>query len=206
MKNNPILVGIAGGSGSGKTWISKRISKLLSPVSCTLLFEDSYYLDLSNIPFKERQKVNFDHPNSIDKDLLVEHITQLKKGYSINQPVYNFKTHCRIKNTTLIVPGNLLILEGILILYYEQLRELMNLRVFIHTSDSIRFQRRLKRDMLERGRTKNSIIKQYHESVSPMYQKYVEPTKQFADIIINGEKNNSQEINLLAVTIRSLLN
>jgi uridine kinase len=205
MKKNPILIGIAGGSGSGKTWIAEKLRTLLKPVHCTLLLADSYYFDSSSIPFSERQNINFDHPEAIDKDLLAKHIIQLKKGEAIHQPIYDFNTHCRANNTKHITPGDVLILEGILILYYKQLREQMNLRVFVHTDDTIRFRRRLKRDIMERGRTIESITKQYQESVLPMYKKYVEPTRQFADIIIHGEKNNSRDIYLLAKKIQAQL-
>jgi uridine kinase len=170
-----------------------------------IIQEDSYYKDLSDVPFEQRSSRNFDHPDAFDHDLLTEHLRQLLNGKAINHPVYDYKLHTRSKETKTAVPAGLIILEGILIYSNAQLRELMDYRVFIDTPPDICFVRRLKRDTEERGRTVDSVIQQYAQTVHPMYLEFIEPSKQYADIMIPGEGDNSDAFNILINRINALL-
>ena len=205
MNQHPLIVGIAGGSGAGKSWIAEQVENLLACYLCTLLHEDNYYIDCSAIPFAKRETINFDHPDSIDIVLLTHHLSELSLGKSIKQPLYNFYTHCRLQETKEVTPGQMVIVEGILILHFPQLRELMDLRIFVSTNENIRFQRRLTRDVNERGRSVESIKRQYEQTVLPMYKKFVEPSSRFADIIVGGDQDNRQDILSLADKIKSYL-
>jgi len=200
-----ILIGIAGASGSGKTVIANRIIESLESESAMIIQEDSYYKDLSDVPYEQRVGRNFDHPDAFDHDLLAEHLLQLLNGEAVSHPVYDYKLHTRSKETKTAGPAGLIILEGILIFSRAQLRELMDYRVFIDTPPDICFIRRLKRDIEERGRTVDSVIKQYIETVRPMYLEFIEPSKQYADIIISGEGNNSDAFDILINKINALL-
>ena len=200
-----ILIGIAGASGSGKTSVAAGIIKSLESDEAVIIQEDSYYRDLSDIPLAERKGRNFDHPDAFDHDLLVKHLLQLLNGEAVSQPVYDYRLHTRSKETRMVGPGSLIILEGILVLSNAQLRELMDYRVFVETPLDICLARRLKRDIQERGRTADSVIKQYTETVRPMYLQFVEPSKQYADITISGEGSNSEAIDTLTAKINALL-
>jgi uridine kinase len=204
MKNG-ILIGISGASGSGKTLISNTIMDHLGSSKVTLIQEDSYYQDLSNIPFDKRTGRNFDHPDSFDHELLLKHMKQLISGQSISHPVYDFKTHSRLPETKTVGPHNVVILEGILILNEPALRDIMDIRVFVDTSPDICFIRRLKRDMAERGRDVQSVINQYMETVRPMYFQFIEPSKRYADLIIPRGGKNLVAIDLLTTKIKDLL-
>jgi uridine kinase len=200
-----ILIGIAGASGSGKTVIANSIIESLGSDKAVIIQEDSYYKDLSNIPYEQRVGRNFDHPDAFDHDLLTEHLRQLLSGKTVKHPVYDYKLHTRSKETKAAGPASLIILEGILIYSNAQLRELMDYRVFIDTPPDICFIRRLKRDIEERGRTVDSVIRQYTETVRPMYLEFIEPWKQYADIIISGDGNNSESTDNLINKINALL-
>lgn len=201
----PILIGIAGGSGSGKTLVSKRIFEDLGSDKVIIIQQDNYYKDLSYLALDEREKINFDHPDAIDDQLLISQIKDLLDCKSVHQPLYNFSTHCRRKETRLISGHLILALEGILILDNPKLRELMDIKVFVDTDPDIRFIRRLKRDIKERGRSLDSVIKQYTESVRPMHLQFVEPSKRYADIIIPEGGHNLVAIDLIKTKIKVLL-
>jgi len=200
-----ILIGIAGASGSGKTVIANRIIESLGSDEAAIIQEDSYYKDLSDVPYEQRMGKNFDHPDAFDHDLLAEHLSQLLNGDAVSHPVYDYKLHTRSKETKTAGPASLIILEGILIFSRAQLRELMDYRVFIDTPPDICFNRRSKRDIEERGRTVDSVILQYTETVRPMYLEFIEPSKQYADVLISGEGKNSEAIDILITKINALL-
>ncbi|MFC1635880.1 uridine kinase [Planctomycetota bacterium] len=200
-----ILIGIAGASGSGKTSVAARILESLGPDKAVIIQEDSYYKDLSDLPYEERAGRNFDHPDAFDHDLLVKHLLQLLNNKTVSHPIYDYKLHTRSRETKAIEPGTLVILEGILVFSNAQLRELMDYRVFIDTPLDISFIRRLKRDIEERGRTVDSVIKQYTETVRPMYLQFIEPSKQYADILISGEGKNSEAVDIMITKINALL-
>lgn len=203
--NKGILIGIAGASGSGKTSIANGIIERLESDKAVIIQEDSYYKDLSEMPYEERVGRNFDHPDAFDHDLLTQHLLQLLNGRAVAHPVYNYELHTRSREIKTIEPDILIILEGILILSKAQLRELMNYRVFIDTPLDICFIRRLKRDLGERGRTVDSVIKQYTETVRPMYRQFIEPSKQYADILISGEEGSLGAADFLITKINALL-
>jgi uridine kinase len=201
-----ILIGIAGASGSGKTFVANSIIESLGSDKAVIIQEDSYYMDLSDIPYEERVRRNFDHPVAFDYDLLTNHLSQLLNGEAVSHPIYDYKLHTRSKETKNVEPCVLIILEGILILNNPKLRELMDYRVFIDTALDICFVRRLKRDIEERGRTVDSVIQQYTETVRPMYLQFIAPSKQYADILISGEGGNSDALDILTTRINTLLN
>ncbi|MHC4585382.1 MAG: uridine kinase [Planctomycetota bacterium] len=201
-----ILIGIAGASGSGKTFVANSIIESPGLDKAVIIQEDSYYKDLSDVPFEERAKRNFDHPDAFDHDLLVKHLLQLLEGEAVSHPIYDYKLHTRSKETKNVGPGVLIILEGILILNNAKLRELMDYSVFIDTALDICFVRRLKRDVEERGRTVDSVTRQYTETVRPMYLQFIAPSKQYADILISGEGRNSDAVDILTTKINTLLN
>ena len=200
-----VLIGIAGASGSGKTTVAASIIKSLESDKALIIQEDSYYKDLSGIPLAQRQARNFDRPDAFDNDLLAEHLLQLSNGEAVSQPIYDYKLHTRSKETRTVGPGTLIILEGILVLSNAQLRELMDYRVFVETPLDICLARRLRRDIQERGRTADSVIKQYTETVRPMYLQFVEPSRRYADITVSGEQTNSEAIDILTAKINALL-
>ena len=179
-----MIIGICGGTGSGKTTIARKIFETVGRSNVVLVEQDSYYRNLSDMPPDERNHANFDHPDSHDNDLLANHIKRLKSGYPIEMPVYDFKTHTRSNETEHIEPKPVVLVEGILIFAEPRISELLDVRVFVDTPDDIRFIRRLKRDIAERGRTVDSVIAQYFATVRPAHFEFVEPSKRHADIII----------------------
>ena len=183
---NNYLIGFCGGSGAGKTTL---VSQLLNHYGnkAVAIELDSYYKDSPDLTFKEREKINFDHPDSFDIDLLKEHLILLKSGNEIEKPIYDFKTHKRQKNTNTINPNTLIFLEGTLIFYFIELINIINLKIFIETKESIRYQRRIDRDIKQRGRTISNVKEQYQSTVKPMHEKYIEPLKSVAEVIIPGE-------------------
>lgn len=205
MKNG-IIIGIAGASGSGKTLVSKNIFENLGSEKVVIMQEDSYYKDLSDIPFDDRTGRNFDHPDAFDHALLAYHLTELAKGNSISHPIYDYKTHSRLKKTKTVGPHSVIVMEGILIMSEPKLRNLMDIKVYIDTEPDICFIRRLKRDIIERGRNVDSVINQYMETVRPMYFQFIEPSKRYADIIIPQGGKNAIAIDILTAKIKSLLN
>ena len=200
--NKNIIVGIAGGTGSGKTTVAKRLKNFLSNrLSCNIIQQDSYYIDRSNIPIEDRKDINYDHPKSLDFDLIIKHLTDLGLGKKIKLPNYNFITHTREKPDAIIYPSDIVIIEGILIFHLSDLRKLMNYKIFVDTTDDIRIIRRLTRDIQERGRSFKEGVKQYLYTVRPMHIEFVEPTKQFADVIIPEGGHNQTAIEILGQSI-----
>lgn len=206
MNNKPIVIGIAGGTGSGKTSVAHAILEDLQKngKDVVLLEQDSYY-KASNKSFSERVNENYDHPKAIDFELLIEHLIELINGKSIEKPVYNFKEHQRERFSECIESKNIIIVEGILILVNEKLRELFDMKIFVDTDDDIRLLRRLERDMKERGRSFDSVKEQYMQTVKPMHLEFVEPSKVHADIIIPRGKDNTVGIEMVASRLKYLL-
>ena len=203
-KKHPIVIGVAGGSASGKTTVSRAIFDKFSGHSILLLEEDSYYKK-SNLPFAEREKINYDHPLSFDTDLLYQQLQDLLNYKTIEKPVYDYTIHNRSDEVVRVEPKEVIILEGILVLFDERLRNLMDIKVFVDTDDDIRIIRRIQRDMKERGRTLQSVIDQYLDTVKPMYHQFIEPTKRYADIIVPEGGKNQVAIDLLATKIKDIL-
>lgn len=197
-----MIIGICGGTGSGKTTVANRILESVSRDEVIFLQQDSYYRNLDEMPLDYRRKVNFDHPDAIDNDLLVGHLRELKAGRAVELPVYDFKSHTRLSETLLTEPRPIIIIEGILIFNEERLREEMDIKVFVDTPDDIRFIRRLRRDVAERGRTAESVIEQYLATVRPMHMQFVEPSKRYADVIIPEGGHNLVSIALISGRIR----
>ena len=191
---NNYLIGFCGGSGAGKTTL---VSQLLNHYGnkAVAIELDSYYKDSPGLTFKEREKINFDHPDSFDIDLLKEHLILLKSDNEIKKPIYNFKTHKRQANTNIINPNTLIFLEGTLIFHFIELINIINLKIFIETKESVRYQRRLNRDIKQRGRTISSVKEQYQNTVKPMHVKYIDPLKSVADVIISGESDIVDSVN-----------
>ena len=202
---NSIIIGIAGGSGSGKTLIARRLIETINSSDICLIEQDAYYRDLSHLPLEERTRINFDHPDAIDKDLLISHLQNLLNGISIEQPVYDFVAHTRKAETRSIGRHTIFILEGILIFESKRLRDLMDIKVFVDTDSDIRLLRRLQRDSSRRGRSVESILRQYEKSVRPMHLQFVEPSKRYADIIVPEGGHNAVAIDLLKTKIEALL-
>lgn len=201
-----MIIGVAGGSGSGKTTVAKRLVEIFAePRAVQLIPQDSYYKNQDHLSLEERQAINYDHPLAFDNELLVEHLMLLKQGLPIEQPIYSFLNHTRLSEAHPIKPARITILEGILVLEDARLRELCDVKVYVDTDADERFIRRLSRDMMERGRSVDSVIEQYLKSVRPMHLQFVEPTKRYADIIIPGGGANEVAIDLLVASIRSRL-
>ncbi|NLD31910.1 MAG: uridine kinase [Trichococcus flocculiformis] len=201
----PIVIGVTGGSGSGKTSVSRAILDKFTEVSIFLLEQDFYYKDQSELPFEERLKTNYDHPFAFDTDLFIKDLQRLIQYESIEQPVYDYSKHTRSDQVIHREPKEVIIVEGILILEDKRLRDLMDIKVYVDTDDDIRIIRRIKRDMESRGRTLDSVIHQYLTVVKPMHQQFIEPTKKFADIIIPEGGQNQVAIDLMTTKIASIL-
>ena len=200
-----MIIGICGGTGSGKTTIARKIVESVGKENVILVEQDSYYRNLGDMPLDERRQANFDHPDSIDSDLLVNHLKRLKGGDAIDMPVYDFKTHTRSRETERIEPKPVVIVEGILIFAETRILDLLDVRIFVDTPDDIRFIRRLQRDIIERGRTFDSVIAQYYATVRPMHFEFVEPSKRNADIIIPEGGKQDIGIEFLCSKIREEL-
>lgn len=201
----PIVIGVTGGSGSGKTSVSRAILKALPNHSILLFEQDSYYKDQSHLSFEERLNTNYDHPLAFDTDLLIEHLKELMSYRSIEKPVYDYEAHTRSQSVICQEPKEVIIVEGILILEDERLRDLMDIKVYVDTEDDIRIIRRIKRDIEDRGRSLDSVIDQYLSVVKPMHSQFIEPTKKYADIIIPEGGKNQVAIDLLTTKVRSIL-
>lgn len=204
-KSKPIIIGVTGGSGSGKTSVSRAIFNNFPDHSIMMLEQDSYYKDQSDLSFEERLNTNYDHPFAFDIDLLIQHVEELLNYKAIEKPVYDYVAHTRSQATIIQEPKEVIILEGILILEDERLRELMDIKVYVDTDDDIRIIRRIKRDMEERGRTLDSVIEQYLTVVKPMYHQFIEPTKRYADIIVPEGGENHVAIDLITTKVASFL-
>lgn len=202
----PLVIGLAGGSGSGKTTVAKEISKRLPQDRVLILPEDAYYNDNSALTMEERKKVNYDHPSAYDTDLLIEQLKALLAGEAVEMPTYNFSTLSRAKDTIHVEPADIIILEGILVLSSPELRQFMDIKLFVDADDDIRFIRRLQRDTQERGRSIDWIIAQYLATVKPSYNQFVEPSKKYADIIIPQGGENQVAIDMVSSKLLSILN
>ena len=200
----PIIMGISGGTGSGKTFIANQIKKSFEKNEVLVLNQDAYYYDLGHIPFEKRIDINFDHPDSIDIELLCTHISKLISGESVKIPVYDFSRHVRSDIINITSFAKMIIIEGIFSLYYPALRKLYTMKIFVDTPENIRLKRRITRDILERGRSKKSVEKQYIESVAPMHKLYVKPTRKYADIVVQGDGNSQDIIKIIKSKITSL--
>jgi uridine kinase len=201
----PVVVGVAGGTGSGKTTVASEILKRAGTDQISYIQHDAYYKDLSNLPMAHRAMRNFDHPDALDNALLIEHLRALKAGQPIEMPVYDFTTHSRTAETMRVEPHRVILLEGILLLADAALRALMEVKIYVDTDADIRFIRRLQRDIAERGRTMESVIHQYLGTVRPMHQEFVEPSKRHADVIIPEGGHNEVAMDLIAARIKALL-
>lgn len=206
MPKKPLVIGIAGGSGSGKTTVAQEISKRLPEDRVLILTEDSYYKDNSALTMEERKEVNYDHPNAYDTPLLVEQLKDLLNYKPVEMPTYNFNILSRAKDTIHTEPADIIILEGILVLASEELRKFMDIKLFVDADDDIRFIRRLKRDTQERGRSIDWIIDQYLATVKPSYNQFIEPSKKYADIIIPQGGENNVAIDMVSSKLLSIIN
>lgn len=202
----PIVIGVTGGSGSGKTTVAHAIYDELHGESIQIITQDTYYNDQSDMTMAQRKQVNYDHPLAFDTDMLIKQLADLRNDKAIEMPVYDYKQYTRSDKTVHVEPQDIIILEGILILDDERLRNLMDIKVFVDTDSDIRIIRRIKRDMEERGRTLDSVIDQYLATVKPMYHQFVEPTKRYADIIVPEGGQNHVAIDLLATKVKDVLN
>lgn len=201
----PILIGITGGTGSGKSSIADAIYSSFSNECIAMIQQDMYYKDQSHLSMEERVKTNYDHPKAFDNDLLIKHLQDLMNGVPIEKPIYDFSIHNRSKETVRIEPKNIIIVEGILVLEDERLRDLLDIKVYVDTDADIRILRRLVRDINERGRTVDSVINQYLEVVRPMHLQFTEPTKRYADIIVPEGGQNKVAIDILVTKIKDIL-
>jgi uridine kinase len=204
-RTSPLVIGIAGGTGSGKTTVAQTIVERVGGEHIASLAHDSYYKDLGDLPVTQRVEVNFDHPNSLDTDLLIQQLTQLKAGQPIEVPVYDFRTHSRTDHTIHVDPQPIILVEGILIFAEPGLRTLFDIKIFVDTDADIRFIRRLERDISERGRSSVSVIHQYLSTVRPMHMEFVEPSKRYADIIIPEGGLNTVAMDMIVARIQTLL-
>lgn len=200
-----LVIGIAGGAGSGKTTVVKKIIENLPTGEVAVISQDSYYKDNSHLPLEERQKINFDHPASIEFELLANHIIQLKAGKTIDEPIYSYLTCLRSSETRQISPKSVIIIEGILVLFPPLLREQMGLKVFVDCDSDLRLSRVIQRDIIERGRNVQAVLDRYEKTVRPSHIQFIEPTKQFADIIVPQGGNNHVAINILTKFIQQNL-
>jgi uridine kinase len=192
-----IIIGIAGGTGSGKTTVVKEITKQLNNEAITIISQDAYYRDNEHLPLEERQKMNFDHPDSVEFELLIDHIKKLRMGEKIEQPIYSYLTCTRADETITIAPSHIIIVEGILCLTNPELRDLMDIKVFVDCEADLRLSRVIQRDIIERGRGVQQTLNRYEKTVRPMHLQFIEPSKRYADIIIPQGGQNKVAINIL---------
>lgn len=203
--HTPVVIGVTGGSGSGKTSVTRSIYKRFEGNSVLVIEQDSYYKDQAHLPFEERLKTNYDHPLAFDNDLLYEHIRLLQDYKQVEKPVYDYALHTRSNETVIVEPRDVIILEGILVLEDERLRSLMDIKLYVDTDADIRIIRRLTRDIKERGRSLDSVIEQYVNIVRPMHNQFIEPTKRYADIIVPEGGHNHVAIDLMVTKIQTIL-
>lgn len=197
----PFIIGVAGGSGSGKTTVVKHIIEKVGQNNLVLIQHDSYYRDLKHLDFEERAKQNFDHPSSLESELLVRHVQALLQGYSVEMPIYDFKEHVRLDETKRLEPRPVILVDGILIFFEKELRDLMHLKLYVDTDADVRLLRRLRRDIVERKRTVENVLDQYERHVRVMHLEFVEPTKRYADIIIPHGGENKAALEMLNALI-----
>ncbi len=205
MKPRPIIIGVAGGTGSGKTTVAMKILERVGAEHVAYIPHDAYYRDLSHLPPEERARVNFDHPDALETDLLIEHLKRLKAGEAVEVPVYDFTTHTRTHQTRRVGPAPVILVEGILVFAEPALRELFDVKLYVDTDADVRLIRRIQRDVRERGRSLESVLQQYLTTVRPMHLEFVEPSKRYADVIIPEGGHNEVAIEMVAARIRGLL-
>ncbi|MBN2555135.1 MAG: uridine kinase [Anaerolineales bacterium] len=201
----PIIIGISGGTGSGKSTVASVILKRTGEENLAFLPHDAYYKNLSSLPHEQRTRINFDHPDSLETELLIEHLQMLKKGQAVEVPTYDFTRHARTEKTVHVEPQPVILVEGILIFADRDLRKLFDVKIFVDTPADIRFIRRLQRDIIERGRTVESVIEQYQKTVRPMHMEFVEPSKRYADVIIPEGGHNTVAMDMVVSRIADLL-
>ena len=202
----PLIIGVAGGSGSGKTTVVRHIINTIGEENIVLLQHDSYYRDLKHLSFEERSKQNFDHPSSLETELMIRHIEALKEGYHVEVPVYDFSKHVRKEESREVYPKKVILVDGILIFSEKGLRKQMDIKLYVDTDDDIRLLRRIRRDILERDRELQNVLKQYEEYVRPMHLEFVEPSKRYADIIIPRGGQNEVALQMVTARIQEELN
>ena len=200
-----LIIGIAGGTGCGKTTVVNQIINELPKGEVGIISQDSYYNDLSHLSYAERVNINFDHPQAIDFDLLAEHLAALKEGQPIHQPVYSFPEHNRTKDTILTHPRKVMIVEGILIMTNPKIRDMFDIKIYVHADSDERLIRRLKRDINERGRDLGEVLNRYQDTLKPMHNQFIEPTKEYADIIIPNNKYNTVAVDIVRTIINEKL-
>lgn len=200
-----VVVGIAGGSGSGKTTVVRAISEGVAPSSVAILHHDAYYRSFDHLDEEQRAEVNFDHPDALETSLMVEHVDRLSAGEAVEMPVYDFHSHTRTERTVRVEPARILIVDGILILSEPELRDRMDIRIFVDTDSDVRLVRRLRRDLLERGRSVTSVLDQYERTVRPMHLEFVEPSRRHADVIIPEGGHNSVAVDMLVTKLGAVL-
>jgi len=199
------IIGIAGGTGSGKTTVVKRITKALPPHCAAVIPLDSYYNDTTSMTTEERKAINFDHPDAFDWKLLTEHIKMLKNGEAVEQPTYSYIESNRQKETIHVEPKPVIIIEGIMALHYKRLRDMMDLKIYVETDDDVRLIRNIRRDVVERGRTVDMVLDRYEKVLKPMHEQFIEPTKKFADLIIPWGVDNKTGIHILKTYIQGIV-
>lgn len=202
---NHLLVGIAGGTGSGKTTVAKAIIREMKNEKVAIIPLDSYYKDRNDLTFEEREKINYDHPDAFDFDLLIKHLEDLKNDKVIQRPVYSFTNHTRLPETTPVGPAKITIIEGIMVLGWKPLRDMLDVKIFVDTDADVRFIRRLTRDIQERGRSVQSVINQYINIVRMMHEEFVEPSKRYADIIVPEGGFNTVAVKMISTNLKSIL-
>ncbi|MFL1696456.1 uridine kinase [Weissella kandleri] len=202
----PVIIGVTGGSGSGKTTVSREIMEHLAGESVIMLPQDAYYNDQSDMSMDERKQVNYDHPDAFDTKLLVMQLKQLVNHQAIQKPVYDYVKYTRSSETVLVEPADVIIVEGVLLFTDPELRSMFDIKVYVDTDDDIRFIRRMQRDIVERGRSVDSVVEQYLATVKPMFHRFVEPTKRYADVIVPEGGQNQIAINMMEAQIRDILN
>jgi uridine kinase len=201
----PVILGVAGGSGSGKTTVVRAITRRLGPDQVAVIHHDSYYRDASHLSPGDRSAINYDHPDSLETELLVRHLAELRQGRTVAVPVYDFAEHSRLQRREHVQPRKVVIVDGLLILWDRELRALMDIKVFVDTDADLRFIRRLERDIRERGRSAESVVQQYMRTVRPMHLEFVEPSKRYADVILPEGGHNQVGVDMLVTTVRSIL-
>jgi uridine kinase len=206
MSKKPLIIGVTGGSASGKTSVSRAILDNFPDEKIAMIEHDSYYKDQSNLVFEERLKTNYDHPLAFDTDLLIAHLKELSEGRAVDIPIYDYTAHTRSEETYRQNPTDVIIVEGILVLDDKRLRDLMDIKIFVDTDDDVRIIRRIKRDITERGRTLDNVIEQYLSAVKPMYHQFIEPTKRYADVILPEGVSNTVGVDIIITKIASILN